>query len=160
MKMKYKIGNLVNATEDIILHGCNAQGAMRSGVAKAIRAKWPGCYDVYKKQYDTYGLNLGNVIWYTTPNFKLVGNAITQEYYGRNGKKYMSYDAVDDAFQTINHYAKSNGVSAVALPAIGAGLGGGDWDVIKTIIEQRMTYATPVLYVLENEASNFVETSK
>ncbi len=33
----YKQGDLMKASETYIAHGCNAQGVMGSGVAKAIR---------------------------------------------------------------------------------------------------------------------------
>lgn len=159
--MQYKIGNIVKATEDIIVQGCNMQGVMGSGVAKAIRSEWPEVFTEYRRRYETpHGLDLGEVIWYTTPKGKLIGNAISQKYYGRDGSKYVSYDAIDTIFQLINHYAKTNNVPAIAIPAIGAGLGGGDWNIIKTIIELRMTDATPVLYVLEKEASDFIKVAQ
>jgi len=159
--MQYKIGNIVKATENIIVQGCNAQGVMGSRVAKAIRSEWPEVFTEYRRRYETpHGLDLGEVIWYTTSNGKLIGNAITQKYYGRDGSKYVSYDAIDTVFQIVNHYAKQNNVSTVAIPAIGAGLGGGNWGVIKSIIELRMIDVIPVLYVLEKEANDFIDVTK
>jgi O-acetyl-ADP-ribose deacetylase (regulator of RNase III) len=34
-------GNIVDLSRGFIVHGCNAQGAMNFGVAKAIRDKYP-----------------------------------------------------------------------------------------------------------------------
>ena len=35
-----KFGNILDA-KGIIMHGCNAQGVMGSGLAKDIRERWP-----------------------------------------------------------------------------------------------------------------------
>ena len=37
----YKIEDITKATEQVIAHGCNCQGRMGAGVAKAIARKWP-----------------------------------------------------------------------------------------------------------------------
>ena len=39
MKIIYKQGDLLEAEEVVIVHGCNAQGVVGSGVALAIRNK-------------------------------------------------------------------------------------------------------------------------
>ena len=47
-------GNLLDATEAIIAHQVNCQRKMNSGVAKAIREKYPIVFDIYqetKRQY-------------------------------------------------------------------------------------------------------------
>ena len=40
-------GNLLDATEAIIAHQVNCQKKMNSGVAKAIREKYPIVFDIY-----------------------------------------------------------------------------------------------------------------
>ena len=39
--------DLLNSPDRIIVHGCNAQGVMGAGVAKAIRTKYPEAYSNY-----------------------------------------------------------------------------------------------------------------
>ncbi len=39
-------------------------------------------------------------------------------------------------------------ISIIAMPQIGSGLGGGDWQVIAAIIESRLTRVQPVVYIL------------
>lgn len=144
MKIIYKTGNLLDATEPAIVHGCNAQGVMGSGVAKAIRDKWPEVYETYRLHHVTRRLWLGSVIRVRTPEFVIL-NAITQHQYGRDGSKYVSYDAVAEAFSRINEM----GDGPVALPLIGAGLGGGKWSILSAIIEAECTSVQPVVYTLD-----------
>lgn len=146
-KIKYITGDLLQADEQIIVHGCNAQGVMGSGIAKAIRDRYPDCYDTYKAAYDTRGLKTGEVIWWSNDDL-VVANAITQQFYGRDETiRYCSYDAIASCVALIDQIAA--GVS-VAFPLIGAGLANGDWNVIAAIIESEAKSFEPVVYRLPN----------
>ena len=59
MKIVYKVGDITEAPEVVIVHGCNTQGAMGSGVAKAIRRKYPWAYEAYIDAYIKVGLDMG-----------------------------------------------------------------------------------------------------
>ncbi len=145
----YVKGDLLGAVEPVIVHGCNNLGVMGSGVAKAIRAEWPKAYEVYKWTYDESGLDLGDIIThYAMAYDKKIINAITQDGYGRDGRKYVSYDAIDLCFSQINSLCKLHDYNIIAIPRIGAGLGGGDWDVIEQIIHNKMTDADVKVYLL------------
>jgi O-acetyl-ADP-ribose deacetylase (regulator of RNase III) len=162
MQIEYKTGDLLEASEPVIVHGCNAQGAMRSGVAKVIRAKYPGAYEAYEARHKTRGLRLGDVIW-ADCGPHIVANAITQEYYGRDGRRYADYDAIEKAFTSINETALATQsysgprtppppkITAVALPLIGAGLAGGSWKTISEIIEHCSTNFQPVVYLIDGK---------
>jgi O-acetyl-ADP-ribose deacetylase (regulator of RNase III) len=148
MKIEYRQGDLFETDIKAIAHGCNAQGVMGSGVAKIIYDRFPRAYERYVNEYKTnLSLNLGHVIA-VPENGKIIINAITQEYYGKDGKRYVSYDAVADAMITINKFYDVYGITSVAMPQIGAGLGGGDWNVISAIIESELTQLQPVVYIL------------
>lgn len=130
----YKKGDVTGAHEDIIAHGCNAQGVMGSGVAKAIRDKWPGAYEAYRKEYEERGLSLGEVIIFQAPD-ATIANCITQEFYGKDGKVYVDYDAVHKCMAALRKYCQDQNLTTVAMPKIGAGLGGGDWVRIEGLIK-------------------------
>lgn len=76
-------------------------------------------------------------------------NAITQYKYGRAVRRYVSYDAVDDCMHEL---AVTNGITPlgpIAMPKLGAGLGGGDWTVISAIIEHRLRDMEVTVYTLD-----------
>lgn len=140
-------GNLMTAEERIILHGCNAQKKMNSGVAKLIREQYPEAYHEY---VSTTKLQLGMVI-YAESGDKIIANGITQENYGRDGRRYCSYDAINSVMEDVHRYAIDRKIDRVAMPAIGAGLGGGSWSVIRAIIENAFTEIQPVVYTLDSK---------
>lgn len=147
MKIIYKQGNIVDATEPYILHGCNAQGVMNSGVAKAIRSKWPEAYNEYRMVYENKEhLPLGMVIRAPGNKGKYILHAITQKYFYTNGKQYASYGAIKEVMKNINEQCFN---SKVAMPRIGCGLGGLEWKFVEKIIEDESTNFQPVVYILE-----------
>lgn len=149
-------GNLLGVSRGIIVHGCNAQGVMGSGVAAAVRATYPGAYQAYKKAHDERraatgkSLQLGRVIWFKVSQDPplAIANAVTQEFYGRNpSARYVDYDALRQAFSTIGAVARRHDLP-VHYPLIGAGLGGGDWARIKQIIDAELDGVAHTLWTL------------
>lgn len=75
------------------------------------------------------------------PNVKTITvvNSYTQYHYGANHKdgvkKPVDYEAITMCMRKINHTFKGQ---HIGLPKIGAGLAGGDWDRIKTIIQSEL----------------------
>jgi O-acetyl-ADP-ribose deacetylase (regulator of RNase III) len=144
----YVKGDLLGATQRVLVHGTNNKGVMGSGVARQIRARWPNVYEVYELKHKVFGLELGSIVPVATLDGRIIVNAITQDGFGRDGKVYVDYGAIERCFETINDRVDSWEVTEVALPRIGAGLGGGDWSVIESIINRTAKNYTPVVYDL------------
>jgi len=149
MKIEYVKGDLFATHVKTIGHGCNARGIMGSGVARIIREQFPKAFNRYRAEYEKPGgLKLGDIIVVPCES-KIIVNAITQETFGRDGRRFVSYDAVAEVMTKINQMFEIYGITEIAMPAIGAGLGGGDWNVIAAIIESELKNVKPYVYVLE-----------
>ncbi len=141
----YKKGNLLNTPDKIIAHGCNALGVMGSGVALAIKTKYPRAFEIYYSFYKMHSQNIDDHLMgycFAAPqnDGKVILNCITQKYAGHDGQRYVSYDAMDSCMGHIAEYLETMqpGINAVSMPKIGAGLGGGNWEVIEAIINHRL----------------------
>jgi O-acetyl-ADP-ribose deacetylase (regulator of RNase III) len=151
-------GNVLTLTEGIIVHGCNCQGVMGSGIAKSIRDAWPAVYDAYRRHYLRVGLHLGDVvavahpIWHQTkvvarhlhdtteqlPERLILVNALTQDEYGRDPNRvYVDYDGLAAAFARIRVLARDTGLP-VHFPLIGCGLANGEWEQVSARIDQML----------------------
>jgi len=78
MKIEYRKGDLLTTEVQHILHGCNRRGVMGSGVAKAIRDKYPQAYTDYNDVYNSCGLELGTIVVSVQDDGTVIHNAITQ----------------------------------------------------------------------------------
>lgn len=146
--IRYVKGDLLNSNLKVIAHGCNCQGVMGSGIARQIRDRWPNVYEVYNLKYQAMGLELGTILPVQTPDGRVVVNCMTQKNFGGDGRLYVDYDAIAKCISAIDASVENWDVSEVGFPMIGAGLAGGDWSLIETIIETNAKKFIPVVYVL------------
>lgn len=142
-------GNILDSGADLICHQVNCQGAMNSGVAKAIRQKWPEVYTEYRnkardlssEEFCDEDLSwmhmLGHIQTVFLADKETMGviNMFAQAGYGYDGRRYTSYDAFWSCLGEIKKYIKPD--LRIAFPArIGCVRGGANWNVILTMIEE------------------------
>jgi O-acetyl-ADP-ribose deacetylase (regulator of RNase III) len=142
--IEYVKGNVLDAPANcIVVHGCNSRGVMGSGVALAVKTRFPEAFEIYVRQHYEHGLKLGTFTSFRAEDGPLIVNAITQEFYGKIAQRYVNYEAVAKSFEAIlrmvqekkDWYNEPAPWDTIAFPKIGAGLGGGNWDVISAIID-------------------------
>lgn len=147
--IRYVDGDLVRDAEnyEVIAHCCNCFCTMGAGIAPQIKHKFPEAYeaDCRTKSGDESKLGTISFTENTTP---IVVNLYGQfDYTGRrSGKMDLDYNALRLALRAMKE--KFTG-KTFGMPMIGAGLAGGDWNVIERIIEEEMRgeYVTIVRYV-------------
>jgi len=152
-------GDLLETPFEIIAHQVNCQGKMNSGVAKQIREKFPLAYTGYMNVLKDFGGDhmLGRSIS-IVQNEHTIFNIFGQYNYGYDGKQYTSYASIDSAFREAIQgyrdagYKYDNRQITIAIPyKIGCDRGGGDWNVIKEILEkiEKECHVIFVAYKLE-----------
>lgn len=144
--MKHVVGNILDVKQGLIVQQVNAQGVMGSGLAKAIRAKWPVVWDEYNKwmEHPRSRMNkgrdiLGQVQYIQVEPGLWVANLVGQQFYGRGGIRFTSYDALDAGFAHVKTILKIHPeMGPVNYPLIGCGLGGGNWAIVSQIIKAQL----------------------
>jgi O-acetyl-ADP-ribose deacetylase (regulator of RNase III) len=154
MKIDYRIGDMFKDGHKYLVHGCNAQGVMGSGVALLVKEDYPYAYLTYRDKFDRVGLELGEVVLAKHPDglsaeHPTIFNCITQNKYRKDKRRYVNYGAVQKCMRYLNaFFLIGNSIERVAMPMNGAGLGGGDWSIISSIIEEEAKNFQPVVYDL------------
>lgn len=154
--LSIKVGDMFTETMGkrcLVIHGCNAQGVMGSGVAALVKKLHPFAYLAYKQAQRRYGLKLGQVImWENQDEDRSIANVITQEFYGRDARRqYVSYDAVVVGLQAVVKYMEAMPEMPIHLPMIGGGLGGGDRKRLIAIFEAVFADRDATLWIKEDE---------
>jgi O-acetyl-ADP-ribose deacetylase (regulator of RNase III) len=159
---------------DVIAHGCNCHSVQGAGLApQMVRAfgtdKFPmelvgsnmnklGCIDFKPIKFN---MSLNRIITNEelesgmSPSYFIINvvNAYTQYNYGKNhidgSYRPLDYEALTLCMRKINHVFKGK---HIGLPQIGAGLAGGNWELIKEIIQRELSdcNVTIVIYKPEN----------
>lgn len=141
-KMKHVKGDLITLARtgqfDLIIHGCNCFCTMGAGIAKLIRDNFPRAYLADLKtgmgDQQKLGTYSSALIVYHDKSFTVV-NAYTQFNFSGNGV-LADYAAIQKVFTTIK---QDFGGLRIGYPKIGAGLAGGDWQIISGIIDTALS---------------------
>ena len=127
-------------TKPIILaHICNDVGGWGAGFVLAVSKRWGAPESEFYKWHESgKDFELGNVQFVEVEDGLLVANMIGQhDIYPKNGVPPIRYDSLQTCLSMVCRKAKEIGGS-IHMPKIGAGLAGGDWNVIARIIEQEL----------------------
>lgn len=122
----------------IILQQVNCMGVMGTGIALAIRTKWPIVFKEYasfcrgKRSSDLLGefqlVQVENDVW--------VGNCFGQEFYGRT-HRHTDYDALQESlikFRVLIHPHLEE--QPIWYPKMGCSNAGGDWTIVNKILSE------------------------
>ena len=140
-------GNLIDMAEqglfDIIVHGCNCQNTMGSGIAAEIRERYP---DAYKADYEY----MMDEDWRRCPPVFKLGSYSEARVYGGGRTQFLivnAYTQVGYLPRGVDHF-EYNSFSLIlrklaaiypdkrfGFPYIGMGLAGGDKDRIIAMLE-------------------------
>lgn len=122
---------------DAIVHGCNCQCQMGKGIALSIKQRFP---EAYAADYATPKGNPAKLGSLSVAEIRREGrtfhviNGYTQFHWQGTGVK-ADYEAIRKVMQSVK--AKFTG-KRIGYPKIGAGLAGGDWETIASIIEDEL----------------------
>lgn len=119
----------------IIIHCCNDIGVFGNGFVVALARRWPITKTEYLKWHRSgQGFELGAVQFVRVDDGIVVGNMIGQHgIKGQNKKPPIRYSAIEKCLEKVQIAALRNKAS-VHAPKFGAGLAGGEWDMIESLL--------------------------
>jgi O-acetyl-ADP-ribose deacetylase (regulator of RNase III) len=133
------MGTLVHHTGDIfttqskgIGHGVNVAGVMGHGIAVQFKQRFPDMYSAYNTLCRQGHLLPGEtMIWEPAPGL-FVYNIASQDEPGRNA----SYAWLEQGVKAALIHADENGLTTIALPRIGSGIGGLNEREVELLLSQ------------------------
>jgi O-acetyl-ADP-ribose deacetylase (regulator of RNase III) len=145
-------GDLLEAPQPFIAHGVNCKGLINPGLGRKMNEKWPSSLDKYQDYCNKYNndpkMLLGvSLSTYEEDDKKVLFHIFTQEDVGVDGRQ-INYGALAKGFISINDSLKymhdvdqennpeeTIPMPELSIPKIGSGLGGGDWAILREIID-------------------------
>lgn len=149
---------IVESDTRVIAHVVNNHGRWGAGFSGNLSRKWPVVESYYrnKSRWEKSEFKLGNVQW-VYPDFDdetiVVVNMIAQNgIREKNNKVPIRYGALETCLEKLDRGAKAIGPSTVHMPMIGAGLAGGDWNKIYSMVKKTMV--SQDVFIYEWDGSN------
>lgn len=133
MAIRYVTGNILKSKCEALVNPVNTVGVMGAGLAKAFKTNFPKNFGIYKASCDLDLFNIGDLLQVKEDD-KLIINFPTKEHY----KDPSTEDYIETGLINLRIHIIDRGIKSVALPALGCGLGGLDWIVVKAMIEKEL----------------------
>lgn len=131
-------GDIFAGASEVIIHQANCHHSMASGIAKEIRERFP---EAYAADCATAQADLGKLGTFSAAEVMRAGSPLRfvvnlySQYGYRDGDRRTSYDAMLAGLLRVRQDARFAGLSLAVPHRIGCGLAGGDWTVVRAILE-------------------------
>lgn len=126
-------GDLFTAPAGYVIgHGCNMKGFMGSGIAVQFKKRFHGMYPDYRNACNS--ATLGDVFFWQDPERGYIANIFSQDQMGPNADFAAIFNGVHKSLKFVGKGGK------LAIPRIGCGIGGQDWDKVKPMLEALANY--------------------
>ncbi len=135
--MKFVNGNIFECNAEALINTVNTVGVMGKGIALQFKEQFPVNYELYVNACKKGEVEIGKMfITHTNSmlNPQWIINFPTKKHWINKSSYAFVESGLDDLVIQIN---KLN-IKSIAIPPLGAGQGGLDWEVVKSIILNKL----------------------
>ncbi|HOE10748.1 MAG TPA: macro domain-containing protein [bacterium] len=130
-------GNLLDADVEALVNTVNTVGVMGKGIALQFKKAFPENFDAYKRACDRKEVQSGKMFVYSTGsmvNPRFIINFPTKCHWRDRSRMQDIEEGLRDLVRVISR----NGIRSVALPPLGCGNGGLNWDEVRSRIQEML----------------------
>lgn len=151
--INFKVGNIFNSKAEAIINTVNCEGKMGKGLAFQFKKKYPVMEKSYVETCKNGLLSPGKLHIFFE-NDKYIINFPTKNKWRENSK--LIY--ITDGLKELKKELISRNISSVAIPPLGSGNGGLDWNKVKLEIIRELEDISENIYVEVYEPSDNVSS--
>ena len=118
------------------------------GFALEVAKEWGFIQEEFQDwvEEDRSNLSLGRIHWVQIEGDLSIVHMVAQRGYGPASKPRIRYTALGDALDQLQEVASEQGAT-VHMPRIGTGQAGGNWELIRELIDERLVRRGTPVYV-------------
>jgi O-acetyl-ADP-ribose deacetylase (regulator of RNase III) len=136
--IKYITGDILESNADALINTVNTVGVMGKGIALQFKKAYHNNYKAYVEACKRNEIEIGKVFIFQDSNLnsgtKYIINFPTKKDWRKPSEYSFIYAGLDDLVHVLKEYK----IKSIAIPPLGAGNGGLEWEKVKKIIEQKL----------------------
>lgn len=145
--INYTTGNLLAANVQALVNTVNTVGVMGKGIALQFKERFPENYKLYKSAAAGNELQTGKM--FIVPTHRMDGvkwiiNFPTKKHWRSPSKMEYVEQGLDNLVDVIAKYK----IKSIALPPLGCGNGGLNWDNVKPLIAEKLSVLKDVAIIV------------
>lgn len=136
--IKYITGNILESNAKALVNTVNTVGVMGKGIALQFKKAYHKNFKTYVDACKRKEIEIGKLLVTKDSNLnsgeKYIINFPTKKDWRKPSEYFYIELGLDDLIRVINEY----NIDSVAIPPLGAGNGGLEWEKVKKIIERKL----------------------
>lgn len=144
--VEIRSGNILDADAEALVNTVNTVGVMGKGIALQFRQAFPQNYEVYRRACERSEVQPGKMLVVSTDrldNPRYVVNFPTKRHW--KGKSRI--EDIESGLEALVAEIRRLNIGSIAIPPLGCGNGGLDWEVVRPMILHAVA-AVPEVQVL------------
>lgn len=134
--LRFVTGNLFESQAQTLVNTVNCVGIMGKGVALAFKQRYPQMYADYREKCERGKIQPGVLTLYKDEE-PWVLNFPTK----RHWKAKSRLEDIEAGLRTLEKNYRDWGITSLAMPALGCGQGGLEWDTVRQLIVESLAHA-------------------
>lgn len=146
--MKFITGNLFESNAEALVNTVNTVGVMGKGVALQFKERFPANYKLYESACKKGEVQIGRMFITSTDslmNPKWIINFPTKKHWMHKS----SYEFIEAGLNDLASQIQKLNIQSIAIPSLGAGQGGLNWEKVKEIIQVKLGHLCIDIRVFE-----------
>jgi O-acetyl-ADP-ribose deacetylase (regulator of RNase III) len=131
----FKKGNLLNDEAFALVNTVNTVGVMGKGIALAFKKAFPDNYLLYRAACLTGKVRVGELFIVPDSTLLMGQRLIINFPTKKDWRDPSEYEFVELGLGKLRNWIISNKIISIAMPALGCGNGGLDWEKVRPMIE-------------------------
>lgn len=145
----YKIGNLLDSEAEALVNTVNTVGVMGKGIALQFKNMFPNNFKVYAASCKINQVKVGQLL-VTEEEALLAGKKIIINFPTKTNWRLPSeYQYIEDGLTELIKVINEKKIKSIAIPPLGSGNGGLDWNKVKHILEKYLADVDCDIHIYE-----------
>ena len=145
----YKKGNILESEADALVNTVNTQGVMGKGIALQFKNAFPSNYKVYQDICRNGNFQIGDLL--IVEEYGLISGkkAIINFPTKTSWRKPSEYSYIEKGLEKLVQVIEEKKFNSIAIPPLGSGNGGLNWEIVKKMIEDKMSHLPIDVFIYE-----------
>lgn len=146
--IEFTKGNLLEANTEALVNTVNTVGVMGKGIALQFKNRFPTNFKIYRDACKNKTFSVGEILVVEEGdlyNKKYIINFPTKAHWKQDSK----YEYISSGLIALKKALKEYGINSVAIPPLGCGNGGLDWEIVRKMIEDAFEHSDIHVVVFE-----------
>ena len=145
----YKKGNILESEADALVNTVNTQGVMGKGIALQFKNAFPSNYKIYQDICRNGDFQIGDLL-IVEENGLISGKKIIINFPTKTSwRKPSEYSYIEKGLEKLVQVIEDKKFNSIAIPPLGSGNGGLNWEIVKKMIEDKMSHLPIDVFIYE-----------